>query len=544
MYDTNPAQITSTDALRLQVTGLVLGGALLALVSFGAASVLFSRHLQPSAPDQPVLAALGLRRIERFAPLALEAAIAATVATAIAVVVAVALSPLLPFGVGRVAEPDPGLAVDSTALVLGGGLLALLLAVVLALVAYRSIVRPAHGRSATTSLTLAGRLRLQPVPATGTRFALEGRSEGWRAPVILTVGAAAVATALVTMSLLLSSSIGHALTTPSAAGSPWDGFATNSGPPEQIDLVHARQLADDDRVTATARVGQGPLGLAMGTGGDTISAIGIEPVRGRIEPIVLSGKAPSGPDEVLVGPAVQDTFHLDVGDQLVVTGPDGPRPLRVVGVGLLPIINEEANGWAVVLPLQTLVDLGGFEDFGQSESGVAYRVADRGDLAEVNRAAQELVGDGTIALTARIPGSVSSLREVAELPYVLAGLIGALGVLTIGFGLLLTVRHRRHELGVLRALGFRPGDARRAVHWQGVLTAAAGLVVGVPLGIVLGRQLWAMIASSVGVAPVPRLSAGTLVVVAAVVLVLGLVLSLGPAWRAGRFHPARTLRSE
>ena len=198
IYDTNPAQITSTDALRLQVTGLVLGGALLALVSFGAASVLFSRHLQPSAPDQPILAALGLRRIERFAPLALEAAIAATVATAIAVVVAVALSPLLPFGVGRVAEPDPGLAFDSTALVLGGGLLALLLAVVLALVAYRSIVRPAHGRSATTSLTLAGRLRLQPVPATGTRFALEGRSEGWRAPVILTVGAAAVATALVT----------------------------------------------------------------------------------------------------------------------------------------------------------------------------------------------------------------------------------------------------------------------------------------------------------------------------------------------------------
>ena len=229
IYDTNPAQITSTDALRLQVTGLVLGGVLLALVSFGAASVLFSRHLQPSAPDQPILAALGLRRIERFAPLALEAVIAATVATAIAVVVAVALSPLLPFGVGRVAEPDPGLAFDSMALMLGGGVLALLLAVVLALVAYRSIVRPAHGRSTTTSLTLAGRLRLQPVPATGTRFALEGRSEGWRAPVILTVGAAAVATALVTMSLLLSSSIGHALTTPSAAGSPWDGFATNSG---------------------------------------------------------------------------------------------------------------------------------------------------------------------------------------------------------------------------------------------------------------------------------------------------------------------------
>ena len=33
----------------------------------------------------------------------------------------------------------------------------------------------------------------------------------------------------------------------------------------------------------------------------------------------------------------------DVGDQLVVTGPDGPRPLRVVGVGLLPIINEETE---------------------------------------------------------------------------------------------------------------------------------------------------------------------------------------------------------
>jgi ABC-type lipoprotein release transport system permease subunit len=418
------------------------------------------------------------------------------------------------------------------------------LSLCLVVVAHRSLIRRAGPRGAGRAPTLAGRLRLQPVPATGARFALDGRADGRRAPVLLTVGTAAVAAALVTGALVVSSSIDRVLSVPHASGSPWDGFASQTGEPEDADLEHARQLATDPRVTATARIGQGPLLAAMPGNDGEIWAIGIEPVRGEIEPTVLSGRAPTGPDEVLVSRAVRDEFHLGLGDQLLVRGGDGAHALRVVGIGLLPIVNEETNAWAVVVPLQTLAELGGFTDFSRSESGIAYRVKDRADLDDVNRAAEALVADATIALRARIPGKVTSLGEVDELPVVLAALVGVLGLLTIGFGLVLAVRQRRHELGVLRALGFRPGDARGAVHWQAIVTALAGLGAGVPVGVVVGRQVWTLIAGVVDADPAPVVSARTLAVVACTVVAAGLALSIGPAWRAGRFAPAASLRSE
>src|SRR4029079_3817557 len=81
--------------------------------------VLFSRHLLPAAREQSVLVGLGLRTRERLTPLAAEAAIAAAGAAALAGAVSVALSPLLPYGVGRRAEPDPGFAIDGAALAIG-----------------------------------------------------------------------------------------------------------------------------------------------------------------------------------------------------------------------------------------------------------------------------------------------------------------------------------------------------------------------------------------------------------------------------------------
>ncbi|MGO8864347.1 MAG: hypothetical protein ACLQRH_26760 [Acidimicrobiales bacterium] len=73
--------------------------------------------------------------------------------------------------------------------------------------------------------------------------------------------------------------------------------------------------------------------------------------------------------------------------------------------------------------------------------------------------------------------------------------------------------------------------------------ALVGIVVGVPMGIAIGRGVWGVFAHSLGVLPVPVVVAWTMVAVAAGTLVVANVLALGPA-AAARSRSASLLRTE
>ena len=97
---------------------------------------------------------------------------------------------------------------------------------------------------------------------------------------------------------------------------------------------------------------------------------------------------------------------------------------------------------------------------------------------------------------------------------------------------------------MLRAVGLTPRQTAACVAWQALVVALVALAVGVPIGIVLGRQLWRMIADSVPLVYVGPFSPGLLVVVVPCVLAALLLLAAVPAWRAARLRTAMTLRAE
>nr|MBA2625326.1 FtsX-like permease family protein [Acidimicrobiia bacterium] len=119
-----------------------------------------------------------------------------------------------------------------------------------------------------------------------------------------------------------------------------------------------------------------------------------------------------------------------------------------------------------------------------------------------------------------------------------------LGVIATGHALVVTVRRRRVELGVLSALGFTPGQRRAVIIGQATTIATIALVVGVPLGAVAGRVIWSAIAGSMGLAadvtfPLALLATGAV----GLVVVLNLIAAL-PGHSARRLRVADALRSE
>ena len=150
----DPASASVHDVLAVEASALLALAAVAASAGALSAAQGFFRHLAGSATDRDVLAALGMTRRDRVGAAAWSGVVIAVGATALAVAVAIVGSPLLPVGLGRRAEPSPGVSVDGVVIGLGATSILLVLAVGFAALSHYAVGRrfdePAPGRARST----------------------------------------------------------------------------------------------------------------------------------------------------------------------------------------------------------------------------------------------------------------------------------------------------------------------------------------------------------------------------------------------------------
>lgn len=140
--------------------------------------------------------------------------------------------------------------------------------------------------------------------------------------------------------------------------------------------------------------------------------------------------------------------------------------------------------------------------------------------------------------------AVAELRQVRQLPLFLAGFLAVLAIGAVGHALATAVRRRRHDVAVLRALGLTRRQCRTVVVTQASLLALIGLLVGVPLGVALGRMVWRYVADATPLYYVPPVAFWALILVAPVALVAANLLAVRPARRAASMRVGHALRVE
>ena len=102
-------------------------------------------------------------------------------------------------------------------------------------------------------------------------------------------------------------------------------------------------------------------------------------------------------------------------------------------------------------------------------------------------------------LAAPVPSrSVQTLDGLRALPVALAVAVALLALAAGANAALASVRRRRRELAVVKVLGLQRAEVRRVVTWQAVAWAAAALLVGLPLGLLLGSVGWQAVLRSLG----------------------------------------------
>ncbi len=187
----------------------------------------------------------------------------------------------------------------------------------------------------------------------------------------------------------------------------------------------------------------------------------------------------------------------------------------------------------------------------------AYEVAleDHGQLEPALSAARESLGDDFLVRDWRqsSPGLFTALALQKWALFLVLGLIVLVSMLNIVSTLIVLVRERTRDIGLLLSLGARPQTVRRCFHICGVLLGSAGTA----LGVVLGASIcWAAtrfellrfdseVAKIYFIEVVPfHVRPLDLVAVTALTLLLSLVASWYPARRSSRIAPADALRYE
>ncbi len=146
------------------------------------------------------------------------------------------------------------------------------------------------------------------------------------------------------------------------------------------------------------------------------------------------------------------------------------------------------------------------------------------------------------ALRSHILGLVLGLYRLAYVQEIMVAVVSLLAMVT---ALLLSVLHRRRELGLLRAVGATPQQVFRSVLAEALLMAilgtATGLVVGVPLEWYTVRILLFVETGTLLAMQFPWATAATILFL---MLVSAALASLLPALRTGRMRIAEAIGQE
>lgn len=526
-------------AITYEARGAMAFGAIAALAAAVFVGQAVARQSRREWSDMSTLRALGMSNHDVRWSAALRGGMTGAAAAIVAVITALVLSPLGPIGVGRRAEVDPGPSFDGIVLVAGTlGVLAVVIATTW-LPLRRLTARPSDtGPSAT--LRVGARGALPPGAIAGLGMAVNGRREGRGIPIGTALAGVALAVGAVVAAAGITASLDALTETPERFGATWDvSIAYFAGDIyERTDELGA--LLRDESVVESAAAILGTR-VEMGDEVDWVHAFAPIDAADGLGPVITDGRGPVAIDEIALGSLTMEHLGVGIGDTVEVRGTDTDAPssaMTVVGTTIVNDTYEPSPGRGGVVTLEW-IETNAPE---ASADPIVVRLQPHVDVETFTT----IVEDQTSAFVSPpvTQGAIRNVERIATLPFLLAALVGVLAVASLAHALTLSIRRSRGQLAVWKSVGFTHGQVRAAVAWYASALALVAVAIGVPLGVVLGRVGWRLIADQIGVVSRPETSAMGIAAAALGALVVANVIAAYPGWRAARLPTAEALRAE
>jgi putative ABC transport system permease protein len=253
--------------------------------------------------------------------------------------------------------------------------------------------------------------------------------------------------------------------------------------------------------------------------------------------------------------------NLSVGDEVTVTRQDG-RTVNATVVGVLAanasvnplsgfdtdprfyvstdaydtvIESPTVGGLLRVYPQVTVVAANPAETQAVENRVQQYLDSDGSDARELAPASYTVSARTNDDIVQRIRNVIDRLTQFVTGIAVISLVVGAIGIANI---MLVSVRERTKQIGIMKAVGATDRDVLQLFLVESVLLGLLGTLIGVPLGVAGGyaATVYADLPLSL-----PLLWVGVAI---AIGVIVGVVAGVYPAWSATRVDPIEALRYE
>ncbi len=268
----------------------------------------------------------------------------------------------------------------------------------------------------------------------------------------------------------------------------------------------------------------------------------------------------SEPETLLLGGGLAEKLGLTVGDSVSLVVPKPNRSGRAAGVKVLRLIGLINTGTELdqgmgLMALESASELAATPG---TVSGIRLRLNDLFDAPFVaSRIVNALPYGHYVSNWTRTHGNLyHAVQTSSSLVWLLLVLIIGIAVFNVVSTLVLSVVEKQANIAILRTLGASPGEILSIFMVQGLMIGLIGTGLGLLIGLLLtqvagsaveaiefivGAELLTSDIYPVSYLPID-VRAGDTLAIAVTAVILSLLASLYPAWRASRVQPADALR--
>ncbi len=345
---------------------------------------------------------------------------------------------------------------------------------------------------------------------------------------------------------------------------PIDGHLTNW-------QALAQEVSRTKAVTATAPLVMGQAMLQEGADSQPTMLIGIDPnLESRVSNLadrVVSGNltALMAPNSILIGEQLANTLHAQMHDEITLIIPRRAtgnsfttqlRNLRVVGI--FKTGGGGGTSYDAKLAVTSLKTAQNLFGLGNAVNALRLNVDNLYGAPQIaNDLQDQLAPDLQVNnWTQQLGAFFDNIKTTKSLLFFILQMLVVVAAFNLITMLIMTVNHKQADIAILRTIGMKPRDVLLIFMVQGTLIGALGVGLGVLLGVVLATNITRLVNVIQSVFHIKLISSSVYFVdflpselhwqdvglISLITVLLSMLATIYPAWRAARLQPVEALR--
>jgi putative ABC transport system permease protein len=261
---------------------------------------------------------------------------------------------------------------------------------------------------------------------------------------------------------------------------------------------------------------------------------------------LTDGRAPESAGEIVIDRGTAKDTGYQVGDTVPVQTRDGVDDFELVGIVRFGTADNPGGASFVMWTVPEAQQLIGEEGKFSTISATAQDGASQRELADSIQSTLEADGDQGVEVVTGAEITEETQSDIKQqLSFltiffgVFAGIALFVGIFVIYNSFSIIVAQRTREMALLRAIGARRRQVRRAVLVEALVVGATGSLIGFLAGLALASFLSSFLDLPPGSLAILPASVVTAIVTGVLVTVISALL---PAWRASRVPPLAAMR--